>query len=413
MSPCDQPVADGTRLDAWAGRAGFVVLLAANHWDLVPLQDRHLAAHLSAIVPVLYVEPAVSKLTPHNHQAIGAALAGPRLRLMTPSLARLTPVGPPGPRRAGVNIVTNQLVAHAVRAAVQALGGHALAVISTNPLTPLLHAVPGALRVHWAQDDFVGGARLMRVAPRRMRAGERTIAGRAQLVIAANPIVADQWRARGHDPIVVPYGCDIDHFAAVDDAPLPTDVDLSGPVAGFVGHLNSRTNLALLEAVADREISLLIVGPRDESFEPRRVRTLLSRDRVNAVGPKPFSELPSYHRLIDVGLVPYADSPFNRGSFPLKTIEYLAAGRPVVASDLPATRSLGIDLVTIASQPDAFATAVDQWLAPSAEPTSSLRARCRAAAESHSWADRAIDFARSIGITTRTTPSEDQWTLSR
>ena len=53
--------------------------------------------------------------------------------------------------------------------------------------------------------------------------------------------------------------------------------------------------------------------------------------------------------------MPYRDTPFNRGSFPLKTLEYLAAGRAVVATDLPAIRWLNTDLISVATTPAAFA----------------------------------------------------------
>jgi teichuronic acid biosynthesis glycosyltransferase TuaH len=79
------------------------------------------------------------------------------------------------------------------------------------------------------------------------------------------------------------------------------------------------------------------------------------------VGAKPFTSLPSYMRLIDVGLLPYTRSAFNQSSFPLKVLEYLAAGRSAVCSDLPAVRTLG-PLVTIASTPEGFAAAVTEEL---------------------------------------------------
>jgi teichuronic acid biosynthesis glycosyltransferase TuaH len=104
--------------------------------------------------------------------------------------------------------------------------------------------------------------------------------------------------------------------------------------------------------------------------------------------------LPSYFRLIDVGIVPYGDSPFNRGSFPLKTLEYLAAGRSVVATGLPAIRWLATDLVAIASEPRAFADHVDRLLDEVRSPA--LMARRRAFAAQHSWANRAADFHEII-----------------
>jgi teichuronic acid biosynthesis glycosyltransferase TuaH len=92
--------------------------------------------------------------------------------------------------------------------------------------------------------------------------------------------------------------------------------------------------------------------------------------------------------------VPYRDSAFNRGSFPLKTLEYLAAGRPVVATDLPAIRWLGTDLVCVAAEPRLFAERVDCMLR---EPGSQrLIERRQAFAAEHSWARRAEDFSELI-----------------
>jgi teichuronic acid biosynthesis glycosyltransferase TuaH len=165
-------------------------------------------------------------------------------------------------------------------------------------------------------------------------------------------------------------------------------------VVGFVGHINGRIDLRLLEDIADRGRSLLLVGPKDPAFEPGRFDALRRRPNVRCVGPKPFDALPGYLRMIDVGVVPYGDSPFNRGSFPLKTLEYLAAGRAVVATDLPAIRWLATDLVCIAQAPGAFADEVDRLLALPRTPE--VLARRQAFAARHSWARRADDVYEAI-----------------
>ena len=165
-------------------------------------------------------------------------------------------------------------------------------------------------------------------------------------------------------------------------------------MTGLIGHINARIDLHLLEAIADRGRSLLLVGPKDPGFEPERFGALVRRPNVCWVGPKPFELLPGYLRLLDVGLVPYRDSAFNRGSFPLKTLDYLAAGRGVVATDLPSIRWLATDLVTVASGPGAFADAVDRSLEQIKSPA--LMARRRALAAQHGWADRAAELHAAI-----------------
>ena len=208
--------------------------------------------------------------------------------------------------------------------------------------------------MYWAQDDFAGGAALMGLDAEKVSRAELAAARRADMIITSSPAVRDRWAARGFSSDMIPFGCDSAAFGRAEQP--AADVSVPAPVAGFVGHLNARTDLALLEAVAD-VMSLLVVGPRSPQFEPARVDRLLARSHVQWTGPQPFERLPAYLAAIDVGLVPYDHSEFNVGSFPLKTLEYLAAGVPVVATDLPATRWLGTDLVVIEDAPGPFAAA--------------------------------------------------------
>lgn len=373
---------------------GLIVLCAANGYDGIKMADVHLAEHLSRLAPVLYVDPPMSSLTQVRHPEAAKALRGPRLRLQQPGLARLTPVVQPFPSRPGATGMTSALTRRHLRRATARLGGQVRAVLSGWPQYPVFGSCGEQVRAYWAQDDFVGGAALLGLNAALLDRRERRVAVSADLLVAANPVVADTWRSRGLDPVLVPFGADVDAYLEIEHAPRPADVSLPGPVAGFVGHINARIDLRLLEDIANRGRSLLLVGPKDPAFEPERFDALRRRPNVRWVGPKPFGALPGYLRMIDVGVVPYRDSPFNRGSFPLKTLEYLAAGRAVVSTDLPATRWLATDLVSIATGPGGFADQVDRLLTQPRTPA--VLARRQAFAARHSWARRAEDVYEAI-----------------
>lgn len=251
---------------------------------------------------------------------------------------------------------------------------------------PVLGRCGEKVKVYWAQDDFVGGASLLGLDPKQLAAGEQRSAKEADVIIAANPTVADTWRGRGYAPSLIPFGVDTVAYGSDEGLPRPRDVRLQGPIAGFVGHINARIDVTLLEAVASTGISLLLIGPRSRSTETERWARLFGRPNVQWVGPKPFGELPRYLQLIDVGLVPYDNGAFNVGSFPLKTLEYLAAGRPAVSTNLPASRWLDTRLVTIADTPTAFAEAVSGW-ALRRRDTRDVEER-RAFARKHDWSMR-------------------------
>jgi teichuronic acid biosynthesis glycosyltransferase TuaH len=397
-APAAVEVGRERRNDDWDG---LVVLCAANNWDAVKLADRHMAERLTAHSPVLYVDPPMSRLTPLKNPALAESARRPHLRTIGPRLARFTPIVAPKPEHWAMAAVTRRLVRRQLRNAVRDLGARVHAVIATSVALDVYGVCGEERRVYWWQDDPVAGAaywgggalpfgsaekRLARAEERLARAEER-LARSSDLIVAVNEGAVARWLERGLPAAHLPNGCDAPYFAAVDDVDAAADVDLPGPIAGFVGHINSRTDLALLEAVADAGVSLLLIGPKDPAFEAARFDRLCGRHNVAYLGPRPFDELPAYLKLIDVGLVPYANTEFNRYSFPMKTLEYLAAGRPVVATALPALHWLETDLVTLADAPDAFAAGVVRETAQSRDRA--LVCQRREFASRHSWEKRA------------------------
>jgi teichuronic acid biosynthesis glycosyltransferase TuaH len=379
--------APASRTTRDVARDGWIVMCAANSWDDVKMQDRHMAEQLVAHGPVLYVDPPVSHLSRINKPAVAASTKRPRLRTVAPNLARLTPIVPPKQSHPAVVRTAGWMARRQLQRAVRELGGPVHAVISTWLFMDVYGVCGEQRRVYWWQDDPVGAARLWGVDGDRLAAAEDRRARASDLVVAVNEGATERLRGRGVRAEFLPNGCDPTFFATVDVAPAPPDVDLPGPIAGFVGHINSRTDLALLEAVADSGISLLVIGPKSPSFEPERFARLTARANVQYLGGRPFEELPSYFKVIDVGLVPYGDTEFNRSSFPMKALECLTAGRPVVATPLPAMSWLNTPFVALADTPESFAAAVLASV-EGARDAELVRAR-REFARNHSWAERA------------------------
>jgi glycosyltransferase involved in cell wall biosynthesis len=378
---------------------GLVVLCAANNWDEVKLADRHMAEHLAEHhAPVLYVDPPISHLTRFNAPLVAPSLKRPRLRQIAPRIARYTPLVPPKPMEPAMLPLTNRIARRQLRSVVQRLGAQAEAVISTWLFVDAYGVCGERVRAYWWRDDPVAAAPLWRRPAERLAAGDRRLTETSDLVVSVSEGVASELRTQGVEAAYLPNGCDARFYEGVDRAADPADVDLPTPVAGFIGHLNSRTDLALLEAVVAAGASLLLVGPRDPAFEPARFEALLAQPHVTYVGPQRFEQLLPYLKTVDVGIVPYANTQFNRNSFPLKTLEYLAAGKPVVSTPLPAVRSLRTDLVTLAESPGEFAAAVMREAARPREPA--LVAARREFAAEHSWTARADRLAGLLGLGT-------------
>jgi teichuronic acid biosynthesis glycosyltransferase TuaH len=376
---------------------GLVVVVAGSPWRGPQFASHHVARALTVYAPVLYVDPPVSRLSVLRRPDRRSYLREPRLELVAPSLARVVPVTQPWPYRAGSRLLTERIVRRSINRAVWALGGDVHAALEFGVSNRVFGAVGESIAVFYAKDDASAAGDLLDRSGRFLAAREQWLADHADLVVAHSPRLVERWSS--YDPVFVPNGVDSDFFADTDVAPHPSDVTLAPPIAGYIGQLSKRFDLAALEEVAARGHSLLLVGRRQSSFDLNAMRGILDLPNVQWVGPKTYDELPSYLRTMDVGLVPYSRSTFNEASFPLKLLEYLAAGRPVVSTDLPASRWLATDLVATENDPARFADRVEAAFAASARPE--IRESCRTFAEQHSWARRAEILASALGLSRR------------
>ena len=125
----------------------------------------------------------------------------------------------------------------------------------------------------------------------------------------------------------------------------PADIaHLPRPWVGYVGTLEDRVDWAILDEVAKTNptASLILVGRvGSDGGAPWQAdrRRCLDRPNVHAVGWRDQEVIDQYNRSFDLGLIPYrTDHPFNIACCPTKIMDYMAAGRPVVSTDLPECR---------------------------------------------------------------------------
>jgi len=222
-----------------------------------------------------------------------------------------------------------------------------------------------------------------------VEAGDADAARRSRLVFATTPALEARQRARNRATHLVSNVGDFAHFSrATDPRRAAADVqDLASPVLGFAGNfLATKVDFDLLDAVARTrsDWTLLLVGPARPGTG-RRLAELGRLSNVRWVGPKPYGELPEYVAAFDVGLIPYVRNGYTDNCFPLKLYEYLAAGKPVVATGVPVLGAMEPD-VRLVEGPEAFVHAVEAALALRSADD---RARRTEHASRNTWETRA------------------------
>jgi glycosyltransferase involved in cell wall biosynthesis len=362
-------------------RTGTIVYLPGVPWHAVQGTDHQLAVELARHHPVLWVDPPQSVWVNLRRRVRPAPPSE-----VHPGITRLTVTVPPGVTRPVVRELAAAQVVWAARRHIIETHTAPLAWIcsSTEPLLPAPRQGT-APRVYLATDDFVAAAPLWRMSARYLSAAREKNLARADIVLAVTQSLADVLRRDERPPIVFPNGCDLHRFDRIEEVAPASDVVLSRPIAGVVGQFNERTDLAMLSAVRERGVSLLLVGPRsfaspdaDAAFAG-----FVEKDGVQWVDRVQSEKVIDYLRCLAVGLTPYADSTFNRRSFPLKTLEYLAAGISVVTTDVAPLTGVDRRFVHAVSTPAAFAEAVADALVPVD------REEVRRSVASFDWACRA------------------------
>ncbi|RDI74867.1 Glycosyl transferases group 1 [Gaiella occulta] len=182
---------------------------------------------------------------------------------------------------------------------------------------------------------------------------------------------------------------DFAHFAPASDRDrAPRELrDLPRPVLGFAGNfLPGKVDFELLdEIVRSLETgSLLLAGPAADGTVRRRLNEAVRHPNVTWLGSVRYEQLPSIVAAFDVGLIPYLRNEYTRSCFPLKLFEYLAAGKPVVASGLPELEGMEPDVV-VASGAASFMAAVGT---AAGDGDAAAVARRQAIAAANTWESR-------------------------
>ncbi len=251
-------------------------------------------------------------------------------------------------------------------------------------------------------------------APDGLVAAESRLLDRADVVFTGGRSLFESKQGRNPNVHCFPSAVDYAHFArAVDDPTLAVPADLAalpGPVYGYYGVIDERLDYALIATLADSlggSGSVVLVGPTIK-VDPA---TLPRRANLHYLGQRSYADLPGYLRGFDVCLMPWALNDATRTISPTKTLEYMAAGKPIVSTRVRDVVRTHGDLVYLADDANDFVQ-----LARVAEARfagdASLAARERARALDQSWDATAAamldQIAAKLPTGTAPAPTGDQ-----
>lgn len=179
----------------------------------------------------------------------------------------------------------------------------------------------------------------------------------SDLIFTGSKFNHDLFSKERSDTYLFPNAVDKD-FLGLPRSPTWSQ-EKRNPRLVYVGTISERTDLELIEEIAQSrpEWEIHIAGLTEVSISER---PLLSFPNVHYVGLLPYEEIPGFIDSMDVCLMPHKDTEYCRSMSPLKLYQYLASGRPIVATPVENVSEL-TGYVTIAER-DVFIKAIEQVL---------------------------------------------------
>jgi glycosyltransferase involved in cell wall biosynthesis len=192
--------------------------------------------------------------------------------------------------------------------------------------TPLPIDIASSLEPKVVVFDVMDDLSSFREAPEQLVLRHRRALHRADVVFAGGRTLHRRVLAQRPDAHLFPSGVEPEHYERARAHRTPR----ARPVAGYVGVLDERVDLELVAGLAAGlpDWDIRMVGPVAK-IDP----TLLpAAPNLHYLGPRPYDRLPEVMGDFDVALMPFALNDATRSISPTKTLEYLAAGLPVVST---------------------------------------------------------------------------------
>lgn len=323
-------------------------LLVFSHlrWDFVWQRPQHLMSHLARHYRVLFVEEPLPTEGASYLQTEQVADNVLRVQMFTQ-------VNAPGFHDAQIATMQGLLQ--------QLLEEQQISRCTAWLWTPMALPLLADLHLDAIVYDCMDELSAFRNAPRQLLQRENALLRVADLVFTGGRSL---YLAKvGRHPAVhcFPSSVDEAHFRrAREDDEHPLLQSIAHPRLGYCGVIDERLDLGMLGrlAAARPDYQLVMVGPVAKIAE----EDLPHAPNIHYLGQQAYADLPRLFAGFDVGLMPFALNEATRFISPTKTLEYMAAGLPIVSTPIRDVVDSYANLVHIGADTGAFVRACDEAL---------------------------------------------------
>lgn len=318
------------------------------------------------------------------------------IKRVHPRIYVLTPVVLPWHQYAFVRILNDWILLTLVKFHITRLGMKDYFLWTYNPLiVTLLSRFSYRKLIYHCVDDLTAAPRMPK---ERITDSEGKLLQVSDYIFVTSPALESKFKKLTTRPIWYHNNvADFNHFSKSLEGihSKPEDLIITKKAIGFIGAISSyKVDFNLLRFFADQrqDYNFYLIGQVGEG-DPETTIGVLKRNNIFILGPKPYEDLPKYLHYFDCVLLPCPINGYTTAMFPMKFFEYLAAGKKIVATPLPALIEFK-DYFFCASTQKEFLDYLDK--AVQSKPTPEEINFFQSLAKKHTYKERTKDMLRLI-----------------
>jgi glycosyltransferase involved in cell wall biosynthesis len=292
-----------------------------------------------------------------------------------------------------LNKLNNKRFARTIKKAIKHLGFNNFVLFNDNDMFRsfyLKELLKPALSIYYSR-DFMLAVDYWKLHGTTM---EPELIAKSDLCVANSTYLANYCGKYNPNSFYIGQGCDLETFTGYNQQQSPPKdvMYIPNPVIGYVGALQSiRLDMEILKYVAKQRPhwSIVLVGPEDNEFQKSDLHNI---PNIHFLGAKNPDLLPAYISSFDVCLNPQIVNQVTIGNYPRKIDEYLAMGKPVVATRTEAMSAFASH-VYLGDTKEDYVNLIDKALTENSETLKQERIRF---AGTHTWTNNVAEIYAAI-----------------
>lgn len=285
-----------------------MIVFCHLRWEFVYQRPQHIISRLSSNIKVLFIEEPLPSQSANSGNLI---VVSDTLHVLQPNVINIEAIANIIPE-----YVKNKNIPYGW--------------FYSASFSPLLEQLDFETVIYDCMDELS----LFKGAPEHLINQEKYLMAHADIIFTGGKSLYEskkQWHENVH---CFPSSVDESHFAkALNGITVPDDIaNLQSPVVGYYGVIDERIDLALLHETALKlpNVSFVMIGPLAKIGEADLPREA----NIHYLGMKSYDVLPHYLKAFDIAMMPFALNDATKYISPTKTLEYMAARKPIISTKI-------------------------------------------------------------------------------